>query len=927
MSPETARAVVPALRPGPGVERRRAVVLAVLLVLAVLVGRESRPDGAQLALVWPAAGVVVVWLLAAVGTRAWAPALLGALVTSFLVVEVTGAGIFLSTGVSAATVLQGAVLAHVYARRRGDGPSFSLRTPTDLWWFLGAAALACAVGSLVGGLTAVLDHPAGPAGAPPFAVVAGQWFVRHLVGVVVVGAVGLRLLDREVAWARPPWLAGPVEQRLMTLALVAGYGVVLVWLPVLPLAFAVLPLHAWLALRRRTTLTTLHVAVAAAAVLAATLLDAGPFAALGPQAAAPTAQAFVLVVTTVSLLLSLARDERDVLLARAAEATAATARQAALLEAVVGSTTGGLSVFAADGTPLLRNAAAERLVGPWPATGGRRAWAEQNRLARPDGTPYPFDELPITRALAGESVRESDVVLRPEGASPRTVSTSAVPLPPGPEPWSGGVVASYGDVTAVRAAAVDLAQARDLYRGVLDAATEQAIIGTDDRGLVTVFNVGAEQMLGYRAADVLGRGADLFHDGREVVARAAELGIAPGLEVFVVVPRQDRHETRQWTYVRADGRRLQVMLTMTARRDADGRITGYIGVATDVTERVLAEQRLADSEALFRLAFDTAPTAMLMVGLVGADLGRVLRANDAGALLVGVPADALVGRTVMQHVHPGERGTARGRLRAVLAGRAAEARFEQRLVQADGTVRWGALTASVVRPGAGAPYLLLLVEDVTERRAAEERLSHLATHDGLTGLANRALLRERLEEAVAAAGRGEGAAGLLFVDLDGFKAVNDGHGHAAGDEVLRQVAARLEHVVAGQGTAARLGGDEFAVVVPSAGAAQLQVLAGLLLAEVRRPVRLPDGATTAVGASIGLRRTHGGVDAEELLGGADAAMYEAKRSGGGRVVDGTRSGVAPLLPGPRRADVAGAPPSSSDRPRGLGPGDPSLRSL
>lgn len=908
MSPGSLRAAVPALRPGPGVDGRRAAALALLLAVAVLVGRESRPDGAQLALVWPAAGVVAVWLAAAVGTRAWRPALVATLATGFVVTELTGAGIFLSTGVSGATVLQGVVLAHVYARRRTGGPSLSLRTPADLWWFFGAAALGCAVGSLLGGLSAVLDHPAGPAGAPPFAVVAGQWFVRHLVGVVVVGAVGLRLLDREVAWARPPWLAGRLEQRLMTLALVVGYGVVLVWLPTLPLAFAVLPLHAWLALRRRTTLTTLHVAVAAGAVLTATLLHAGPFAALGPQAVAPTAQAFVLVVTTVSLLLSLARDERDVLLARAADAAAATVRQAALLEAVVGSTTGGLSVFAADGTPLLRNAAAERLVGPWPATGGRRAWAAQNRLARPDGSPFPFDELPVTRALAGEEVREADVVLRPDGAPARTVSTSAVPLPPGPEAWSGGVVASYGDVTAVRAAAAELGQARDVYRGVLDAATEQAIIGTDDRGRITVVNVGAERMLGYAAADVLGRDVVVFHDHDEVVARAAELGTEPGIEVFVSVARRSRHETRQWTYVHADGHRLQVELTTTARRDADGRITGYIGVATDITERVVAEQRLADSEALFRLAFDTAPTAMLMVGLVGGDLGRVLRANDAGALLVGVPATGLVGRTVMQHVHPGERGAARGRLRDVLAGRAAEVRFEQRLVRADGTVRWGALTASVVRPGAGAPYLLLLVEDVTERRVAEERLSHLATHDGLTGLANRALLRERLEEAVVAAGRGEGAAGLLFVDLDGFKAVNDGHGHAAGDEVLRRVAARLEHVVAGLGTAARLGGDEFAVVVPSAGAAQLHDLADRVLAAVRRPVRLPDGATTAVGASIGLRRTHGGVDAEELLGGADAAMYEAKRSGGGRVVDGTRSGVAPLLPGPRRPDVVPTQP-------------------
>ncbi len=167
--------------------------------------------------------------------------------------------------------------------------------------------------------------------------------------------------------------------------------------------------------------------------------------------------------------------------------------------------------------------------------------------------------------------------------------------------------------------------AAELFAAVLRAATEYAIIATDAQGVVTIFNEGAERMLGYREDEVVGRMTPLaFHDPAEITARATELGIAPGFEVFVVAARRDRAETREWTYVRKDGARLAVSLTVTALRDTRGAITGFIGIARDVTERRRVERlqaaRLAATRALASaVALGDGLSAVL--GAVGGELG------------------------------------------------------------------------------------------------------------------------------------------------------------------------------------------------------------------------------------------------------------------------------------------------------------------
>ncbi|WP_432523758.1 PAS domain S-box protein [Kineococcus sp. SYSU DK006] len=347
-------------------------------------------------------------------------------------------------------------------------------------------------------------------------------------------------------------------------------------------------------------------------------------------------------------------------------------------------------------------------------------------------------------------------------------------------------------------------------------------------------------------------------------------------------------------YVRADGRTLWGAVDIAVVHGADGQPLYSITHVEDVTGQRADRRRLAESEQRFRTAFDTAPVGMMIVGLGEDDAARILQVNSTLCTFTGLSADELLTREVHDLVHPEERVDSLLGFAPFLLGELSHGQVEQRYRHADGSTRWGLLTATVMSTATasgeeGEPQLLCLIEDVTARKAAEEALRHQALHDALTGLPNRTLLHDRLEHALAAAGRSGTGVGVFFADLDGFKAVNDSAGHAAGDELLREVAARFSACLRPGDTLARLGGDEFAVVCPEiTEAADLQVVARRLLASLREPVTVAAGTFT-VGVSVG---THlatpagagsGAEDAwsaaEHALAQADSAMYEVKRAG------------------------------------------------
>jgi diguanylate cyclase (GGDEF)-like protein/PAS domain S-box-containing protein len=232
-------------------------------------------------------------------------------------------------------------------------------------------------------------------------------------------------------------------------------------------------------------------------------------------------------------------------------------------------------------------------------------------------------------------------------------------------------------------------------------------------------------------------------------------------------------------------------------------------------------------------------------------------------------------------VHPDERDELLQAVADHFAGRTPALELEHRMVARDGSVRWMRTRGLAVRAEDGEPVRMAgSLSDVTARRAAEAALRHEATHDALTGLPNRALFRERLEAAVAAAGTGPGAA-LLFLDLDRFKLVNDGFGHQAGDRLLVAVADRLRASARGGDLVARLGGDEFALLLDGGGAPGV---VEWVADRVHRAMAAPFGlggtevyATFSIGV---VRLPSSPPSAQDVLRQADAAMYRAKRSGG-----------------------------------------------
>ncbi len=286
-----------------------------------------------------------------------------------------------------------------------------------------------------------------------------------------------------------------------------------------------------------------------------------------------------------------------------------------------------------------------------------------------------------------------------------------------------------------------------------------------------------------------------------------------------------------------------------------------------------ANRRLREHESRMAQLFNGHSAAMLQVDAAS---GAIIDANPAAARYYGYPRRHLVGMNIAaidtmpaEELARRKRDAAEGRLTHFIAS--------NRL--SDGNVRKVEVYISPV-PVNGRTILFSLIHDVTEQLHAEEQLERMASYDALTELPNRRLFMDRLRQELSRCQRENSGLALLFIDLDGFKQVNDTLGHEAGDRLLREIARRLRHCVRESDTVARLGGDEFTVLLPGAeGVAAVPTVVHKLLETVARPVAL-DAAEGLVTASIGVALfPTDGLDADTLLNRADAAMYAVKADG------------------------------------------------
>lgn len=330
---------------------------------------------------------------------------------------------------------------------------------------------------------------------------------------------------------------------------------------------------------------------------------------------------------------------------------------------------------------------------------------------------------------------------------------------------------------------------------------------------------------------------------------------------------EEREFRLDYRMIRPDGREVWVAGRATELVGDHGIRTGFLGTVTDITARRRAEEGLREVTSRFTAAFEHAPVGM---GIIGMD-GRYQQVNPALCELLGRPAGEVIRHRLGEFAVDEDADGLRQAVAALIGGRRDELETERCFGRPDGTDVWAWLHATVVRDAGGHPtQLFAQMVDISERRGHEEALRHLADHDGLTGLDNRRCFEEQLERHVAEVTRYGSRGALLVLDLDGFKEVNDRHGHHAGDLLLAAVADALRGRLRATDVVGRLGGDEFAVLLPHGGEAEARAVAATLGEAVRAA-----GAAASVGLAVLDGRD---ASAEAALMRADLAMYEVKQA-------------------------------------------------
>jgi diguanylate cyclase (GGDEF)-like protein/PAS domain S-box-containing protein len=298
--------------------------------------------------------------------------------------------------------------------------------------------------------------------------------------------------------------------------------------------------------------------------------------------------------------------------------------------------------------------------------------------------------------------------------------------------------------------------------------------------------------------------------------------------------------------------------------------------------RARAEEARWSSEARFRAVFAGAAIGMSISNVDG----NVIEVNQALCAMLGFSDEELTARQAEDFIHPDESPDGWEQYGELVTGRREHMRLEKPFFHKDGHVVWADVTVSLIRDQADRPrFVVAMIEDITERYLLQVRLRHQALHDPLTELPNRTLFFERLNELLGAPAEEEKRVGVCYLDVDGFKVINDTLGHDIGDQLLQTVARRLDRSISAAGQlVARMGGDEFVVLVEnSTGTQDVVTVAEKALETVRAPVHVA-GHEISISASIGVvEQPVQGTSTAELMKAADTTLYWAKADGRNRM--------------------------------------------
>ena len=437
-----------------------------------------------------------------------------------------------------------------------------------------------------------------------------------------------------------------------------------------------------------------------------------------------------------------------------------------------------------------------------------------------------------------------------------------------------------------------LLQSEEQFRALVESIVDYAIFMIDAEGRVMSWNTGAERLKGYREEEIVGQ-----HFSRFYPLDAIEKGIPQ--QELVTAAAKGRFEDEGWR-LRKDGSFFWANVVITPVRDSGAHLLGFAKVTRDLTERRLTTQRLEASEARLQAFMNNSRSMMFIKDLSG----RYLYVNDPFLEAFGVDRFDVVFRSDGE-IFPADVAAqfATNDAEALAAGKGIE--FEEKARYADGNEHISIVHKFPMFDRHGQVIALGgVATDITERknleqalrdnneqlraairteialRQRQEHLQRVATQDPLTGVTNRAPFFRRAEHAIAAARRSGALIVLLFIDLDRFKDVNDRLGHAAGDEVLREVAGRLSGCLREVDAIARHGGDEFIVLLDGIEKIdQISQVTTRMQEELAKPMNIA-GRDLRVTASIGVASyPRDGGDVSTLIRMADVAMYRSKELG------------------------------------------------
>jgi diguanylate cyclase (GGDEF)-like protein/PAS domain S-box-containing protein len=474
-----------------------------------------------------------------------------------------------------------------------------------------------------------------------------------------------------------------------------------------------------------------------------------------------------------------------------------------------------------------------------------------------DGTPWPEGELPAHEVLrSGEPLRGVLLqITRPDGVT-RWLRISSVPAhrPDG----SRFSVTTFADVTAEQTA-----------KYLLDATWLAAPVGLavlDENGLLLQANEAFSAQVGVDLADVLGRPAvEFIHDDDAPVARSDYL---EAHRTGLPTPSRDQR------LVTSDGSARWISSTACPIHQGGRRL--FVVATVDMTERRGLESDLRRFHHLFEHAND-------VITVVAGD-GTPLYASPSSERLLGFPDGYQPEAGITGFVHPDDLEAASRELQALIAGTRGDDPYVVRVIDAHGNVKHLECMGVNLLDEPDVAGVVITSRDVSERQRLSDLLAHRATHDDLTGLANRTLFVERLTAALARSDRDGHRVAVCFLDLDDFKEINDRYGHAAGDELLVDVAGRLATHLRNGDEVARIGGDEFLVLFDPVDDEPHALEAAERLVEVVSGGRDLTAGSVWSGATAGVALGRAGEGAAALLARADGALYRAKAAGKARAL-------------------------------------------